>query len=592
VRAALFLAAANTLEKLARLSAVDPWAHDPGDGFPLLYVRSHAARLPGSLVRDWLFRCRCALQDSGGRLALADLFAFYTQQVRERRSSGLSDAHKAHLLRKAVHVFSTRAELAARRRMEAALAAGVGPAGLSAADVAAAPPWRAGRATLAAAPVVVVAVPALAPSPGSPVQGGKRAAAAGPWGGAGGNFSPPPGADDASAAAPSAAAAAAAAPAAHLGGLHGRGRPVAIRALAADALRPGPKLCRMIAEVLADASYVHTVSLASNALEDDAVCAVVVACLGTGADKDGGGDGGGDGGDAEGAAAANRGRGGGLARDGNPDLALAHLDLSGNRVGPLGAACLARALSGHAGASLRTLVLSGNPVRDEGAAALAAALRGGAPGGGAPGGGGGGGHLPGAAAALGTSPSVRRRPCLLERLDLSDTAVGPKGAIALASALRHNASLRWLSVAGSRVGAVGVEAIAKSLARAGAGSGLVELDVGRTGADDRAAAALAAMLSAPGSQLQLLGMAGTAVTDAGAQLICAALEGNASLRSIDVSGSPRMDASWGRLMGHALRPAGGGWRGDAGGGGGGGGGGGWAAAAAAGAGPAEPAARP
>jgi hypothetical protein len=29
---------------------VDPWLHELNDGFPLLYVRSHAARLPGDLV--------------------------------------------------------------------------------------------------------------------------------------------------------------------------------------------------------------------------------------------------------------------------------------------------------------------------------------------------------------------------------------------------------------------------------------------------------------------------------------------------------------------------------------------------------------
>lgn len=33
--------------QILRLSLVDPWMHDKNDGFPLLYVRSHAARLPG-----------------------------------------------------------------------------------------------------------------------------------------------------------------------------------------------------------------------------------------------------------------------------------------------------------------------------------------------------------------------------------------------------------------------------------------------------------------------------------------------------------------------------------------------------------------
>jgi hypothetical protein len=46
----------STLEKILRMSLVDPWLHDKDDGFPILYVQSHAARLPGDLVRDWLFR--------------------------------------------------------------------------------------------------------------------------------------------------------------------------------------------------------------------------------------------------------------------------------------------------------------------------------------------------------------------------------------------------------------------------------------------------------------------------------------------------------------------------------------------------------
>jgi hypothetical protein len=33
--------------QILRFSLVDPWMHDKSDGFPLLYIRSHAARLPG-----------------------------------------------------------------------------------------------------------------------------------------------------------------------------------------------------------------------------------------------------------------------------------------------------------------------------------------------------------------------------------------------------------------------------------------------------------------------------------------------------------------------------------------------------------------
>jgi hypothetical protein len=68
--AAVCFTVINSIEKVLRLSVVDPWMHDKGDGFPLLYVRSHAARLPGSFVRDFLVRCKVALAGSQGRLVL------------------------------------------------------------------------------------------------------------------------------------------------------------------------------------------------------------------------------------------------------------------------------------------------------------------------------------------------------------------------------------------------------------------------------------------------------------------------------------------------------------------------------------------
>jgi hypothetical protein len=39
--------AAFVPHQILRFSLVDPWMHDKNDGFPLLYIRSHAARLPG-----------------------------------------------------------------------------------------------------------------------------------------------------------------------------------------------------------------------------------------------------------------------------------------------------------------------------------------------------------------------------------------------------------------------------------------------------------------------------------------------------------------------------------------------------------------
>jgi hypothetical protein len=66
--AALCFCVLNSVEKLLRMSLVDPWMHDKGDGFPILYVRSHAARLPGGLIRDWIFRCRVMLMERAGKL--------------------------------------------------------------------------------------------------------------------------------------------------------------------------------------------------------------------------------------------------------------------------------------------------------------------------------------------------------------------------------------------------------------------------------------------------------------------------------------------------------------------------------------------
>eukprot|EP00877_Chromochloris_zofingiensis_P010644 jgi/Chrzof1/5833/Cz16g17160.t1 len=105
--AAVCFSVINSLEKIFRMSLVDPWLHEKGDGFPILYVRSHAARLPGGLVRDWLFRCKVQLTETAGKLILKDLYGVYTQQVKEKVYE-LSDPHKAYLLRKAMHYFNTR----------------------------------------------------------------------------------------------------------------------------------------------------------------------------------------------------------------------------------------------------------------------------------------------------------------------------------------------------------------------------------------------------------------------------------------------------------------------------------------------------
>lgn len=71
-------------------------------------------------------------------------------------------------------------------------------------------------------------------------------------------------------------------------------------------------------------------------------------------------------------------------------------------------------------------------------------------------------------------------------------------------------------------GNVGCEAICKALKTAGS-SGLKELDVSHVSIDDKAAAAIAALLSSS-RVLERLVLTHTNITDAGAQLICNALQ--------------------------------------------------------------------
>ena len=57
VYGAFVLAVLNVVEKFVRLSMADPWLHaEHADGYPLLYMRSNAARLPRALQLDFIFR--------------------------------------------------------------------------------------------------------------------------------------------------------------------------------------------------------------------------------------------------------------------------------------------------------------------------------------------------------------------------------------------------------------------------------------------------------------------------------------------------------------------------------------------------------
>ncbi|MEW5312149.1 MAG: hypothetical protein WDW38_003798 [Sanguina aurantia] len=120
IYAAFALCVVNLIEKWIRFSLADPWLH-PGskDGYPLLYMRSNAARLPYALVADVIFRTNLQLGDTGGALHLKELFDKYTFNCKGDAKE-LCFGHQAYLMRKVMRTFNglavyNRAEIIARR---------------------------------------------------------------------------------------------------------------------------------------------------------------------------------------------------------------------------------------------------------------------------------------------------------------------------------------------------------------------------------------------------------------------------------------------------------------------------------------------
>jgi hypothetical protein len=72
-------------------------------------------------------------------------------------------------------------------------------------------------------------------------------------------------------------------------------------------------------------------------------------------------------------------------------------------------------------------------------------------------------------------------------------------------------------------GTGGGDVIAKAL-RNSTSTSLRELDLGSTSIDDKAAGSLAALLAMPGCKLERVVLSNTNITDAGAQLLCNALQ--------------------------------------------------------------------
>ncbi|GIL82402.1 hypothetical protein Vretimale_11851 [Volvox reticuliferus] len=106
IYAAFMLAVLNVVDKFIRLSLADPWLHPLNeDGYPLLYMRSNAARLPRALMLDFVFRCNVQLGENNDRLTLRPLYDKYVINCRGE-AKHLADGHKMYLLRKALRTFN------------------------------------------------------------------------------------------------------------------------------------------------------------------------------------------------------------------------------------------------------------------------------------------------------------------------------------------------------------------------------------------------------------------------------------------------------------------------------------------------------
>ncbi|KAG2432202.1 hypothetical protein HXX76_009121 [Chlamydomonas incerta] len=121
IYAAFVFAVLNVVDKFIRMSLADPWLHPLNeDGYPLLYMRSNAARLPRAMVLDFVFRCNVQLAEAEDKLTLRPLYDKYVVNVRGKPKQ-LADGHKMYLLRKALRTFNkgtvrfNRAEQLARK---------------------------------------------------------------------------------------------------------------------------------------------------------------------------------------------------------------------------------------------------------------------------------------------------------------------------------------------------------------------------------------------------------------------------------------------------------------------------------------------
>ena len=163
------------------------------------------------------------------------------------------------------------------------------------------------------------------------------------------------------------------------------------------------------------------------------------------------------------------------------------LDLTGKRIGDVGARALAASLEKNT--TLSDLGLDANEIGDDGARALAASLE---------------------------------KNTTLVVLDLYGNKIGDDGARALAASLERNTTLTTLDLNGNKIGDDGARALAASLEK---NTTLEVLDLDDNEIGDDGARALAASLE-KNTTLMTLDLHGNGIGDDGARALAASLEKN------------------------------------------------------------------
>ncbi|KAI8805614.1 hypothetical protein BJ742DRAFT_901591 [Cladochytrium replicatum] len=191
---------------------------------------------------------------------------------------------------------------------------------------------------------------------------------------------------------------------------------------------------------------------------------------------------------------------------------LTHLNLSNNRLGAKGGKEMAEMLRENN--TLKTLILRGNKLTDREAECFAGGLR--------------------------------DNSCL-QVLDLSYNQIGDIGAIALGHGLGGNDALKELNLAWNNIRSKGFTGLLTSLRD---NMGLMKLNLESNGLGDNGVP-LAAFLS-KSSAIQSVNIRATRASDVAMLAIAKSVEGSSSLKELDVSENPFMDAGAIALLKAAL----------------------------------------